>query len=178
MTEEPRRNIATAPIFIDGVRVGTITCGDARDVSPDPLGNNFAFGPAPSPSAFPQRFANREMPGRDFGAGHGPSHATPHAAPHRRTLGGPHEHHERHLDPFNRTRTAESTKPEHLTTADVAEKVHGKAEPTFPNIKRGDGGVDRSSIAKELEGNEALTRRYAQSVVGEIYYDKATEEPR
>jgi murein DD-endopeptidase MepM/ murein hydrolase activator NlpD len=180
MTEEPRRNIATAPIFIDGVRVGTITCGDARDVSPDPLGNNFAFGPAPSPSAFPQRFANREMPGRSLGGDHGPSHAT---APHRAEKHGP------TFRPGTTPRgSAEPAKPHKETLQEVHKAVEGH-EPEKPKhfdlkdvqsaAKGGTpGGVDRSSIAKELEGNEALQRRYAQMVVGEIYYDRASERAK
>jgi hypothetical protein len=149
---------ASAPVMMDGIQIGTVTVGDESEVSPDPLGNNFAFGPAPSPAAFPQRFASREMPGNDVGGTIRSPHATqPHSAPHRRTLGGPHEQHERHLDPHNRTRTAESDKPQHMTVGDVKSAV-----------ERTPGGVDRSSIAKELAGNEALQRRYAQMVKGEV----------
>jgi hypothetical protein len=100
--------VAWAPIFCDGIRVGTITCGPSELVSPFPLGNGFAFGPAPSPSEFPQHFASREMPGRDFSHSPG-SHATPshgNQQQHRR-LGHPHatephEHHKRFLTPENR----------------------------------------------------------------------------
>jgi murein DD-endopeptidase MepM/ murein hydrolase activator NlpD len=167
--------VAHAPIFMDGVRVGTVTVGPAEDVSPFPLGEGFAFGPAAHPSEFPHRFASREMPGRNFGSMPSSTHR---ATPHRRLTPHPHAGEApRHLDPANRERTAESNKPEHFTTLDVAKATEGKAEPTFPNIKSG-SGVDRSSIAKELEGNEALTRRYAQMVVGEIYYDRASERAK
>jgi hypothetical protein len=100
---------ASAPVLMDGVQIGTVTVGDDTEVSPDPLGNNFAFAPAPAPDVFPQRFASREMPGNDLGGTIRSPHAT-HTAPHRRTLGGPHEQHERHLDPHNRTLTAASDK--------------------------------------------------------------------
>lgn len=77
------RNIAVAEILIDGVRCGTVTCGSADDVSETPLGEGFAFGPAPSPSAFPQRFASREYPGGGIDSGHQPTHGTQsRAAPH------------------------------------------------------------------------------------------------
>ena len=136
---------ATAPVLFDGIQIGTVTVGDDTEVSPDPLGENFAFGPAPSPDAFPQRRLGGDH------SGHGPS---------------------RHLDPAARKRpaekqpvfrhgvgpgsaaTAKSDKPGHLTTADVAEKVHGKAESTFPNVTR--GHLDRSRFESELKAKPWL----------------------
>jgi hypothetical protein len=121
---------ASAPVFMDGIRVGTVTVGDADDVSEFPLGEGFAFGPAPSPSAFPQ-YASREMPGRDLGPGHHASPGSaPHAAPHHpRTLGGAHPHptepHSRHLDPLNREHESGSSKPEHYAVGDIKGAVEG-----------------------------------------------------
>jgi hypothetical protein len=181
MTEEPRRNIATAPIFIDGVRVGTITCGDARDVSPDPLGNNFAFGPAPSPSAFP-RLASREYPGRDFGAGHRPTHHAPrHLAPH----GG--EHHHRYLSPELRKhpRSAEEIRHREITkhpdfgddskSRRTPEEIGKhpdfggmpKEESTFAKIAPSGRGIDRKWQHEELESNPALKESLFRHSLGE-----------
>ena len=166
-----------APITVDGKLIGYVSLSWSQEI---PLGSGLppsvGLGATPySPGA--ARALSRSGSGpahhRSLGGDHG-SHVAPHP---RRTLGGhTGEHHERHLDPHNRT--AETEKAPHLTTADVAGAVHGKAEPTFPNVTRGNGGVDRSSIAKELEGNEALQRRYAQMVVGEIYYDRASERAK
>jgi hypothetical protein len=93
-----------APIMVDGVVVG------AMPASP---------GAAAALSGTPPQ---RRL-GGDHGSGSGHSRhlARPqHQAP-RRTLGGPHtgEHHERHLDPHNRERTAESDKPHTDTVQDI-----------------------------------------------------------
>ena len=82
---------STSPIYLNGVQVGTVTAGESEDVSPFPLGEGNAFGPAPSLSVFP-RTASREMPSRDYSPGPG-HHAAPSHAPHRH-LGGAHPRHD------------------------------------------------------------------------------------
>ena len=193
MNERVRvRNIATAPIMVDGVIVGTITCGDADDVSPNPLGSGFAFGPAPAPSAFPQHFASREMPGRDVGGGHQPSHGTqPHTAPHRHLAPGHHdgEHHHRFLTPEKRgdQERKEQSAPHRREYETPIHKPHGDAGFAGPpeekiEIPRSDAafggppekksispgaGIDRDWQRRELEANPALKEKLFRHSLGE-----------
>jgi hypothetical protein len=146
--------VSHAPIFMDGVRIGTVTCGPAELVDPNPIGEGFAFGPAPHPNVRAQRFASREMPSRSFSPG---SHAGTHNEPHRR-LGGLHtdETHDRHLSPVNR---------EHARKGDLDAFHH----PDFG----GEGSIRRTpeEIAKQpdygsapkenLKGSEYLRNQRA-----------------
>jgi hypothetical protein len=66
--------------------------------------------------------------------------------------------HRRFLDPENRARqrsTEEKGIP-HFSTQDIAEKVHGKAEPTFPNITKSGGHLDRSRFEAEIKAKPWL----------------------
>jgi hypothetical protein len=127
------------PIFLSGVTVGYISLSWSEEL---PIGEGLppsvGLGGMPASPGAARAFGGGASHPRRLGGDHGASHGVSHAPPRRR-LGGPHtgEHHERHLDPHNRTRMAESSKPEHMTTLDVARATEGKAEPTFPNIQRG-----------------------------------------
>jgi hypothetical protein len=183
---------AVAPVLMDGVVIGYVTAGSADDVSPNPLGEGPGLGaPAPSPHSFPYGSSTSTPYQSGLGEDHASPRSSPHTIKHRThsgniptgTHGVEHPRDEKGKQPTFRPGISplgknERAKPPHLSTADITQAVHGKAEPTFPNISRGNGGVDRSSIAKELEGNEALTRRYAQMTVGEIYYNRASERAK
>jgi hypothetical protein len=144
-----------APITVDGVLVGYISLSFSEEI---PVGMGLppsvGLGAQPYSPGAAQALSGGPSHQRRLGGDHGSGSGHSHQAPHRR-LGGPHpaEHRERHLDPHNRT--AETEKAPHLTTADVAEKVHGKAESTFPNIKT-DKHLDRSRFDAELKAKPWL----------------------
>jgi hypothetical protein len=79
-----------------------------------------------------------------------------------------------HLTPRG---SADPEKPGHFSTADIALATHGKAEPTFPNISRGNGGIDRSSFGPELAAHPELVEKAARMVKGEVL-GNATKEAR
>jgi murein DD-endopeptidase MepM/ murein hydrolase activator NlpD len=143
---------ASAPVLMDGVQIGAVTVGDDTEVSPDPLGDNFAFAPAPAPDVFPQRFASREYRGRSLGGDHGPSHGTPPHAEKRPTY--------RHGVGPGSQATAKSDKPEHFSLQDIKQHVeHGGGLKGSAYLKN-----ERQWIADELSADPSL-RRYLGGVL-------------
>ena len=173
--------IATAQVLLDGAVIGTVTVGDDSEISPDPLGSGNAFGPAPSPDAFPQSYTHhpRNLLGETPSPGGHHSYGQPihhrYLDPKNRatqtaredTEGTKHPHgHRRFLDPENRKkqRAAEERGLEHYSTKDVAAALSGEG-----NKK---GNIDRSKVAEELKSNPALLDRFARAVFHETSGDQ------
>jgi N-acetylmuramoyl-L-alanine amidase len=153
-------------ITLDGIPIGVIQVNLTEgDVATYPPGLD--FGPREEPEGAPFGPGSPRGPGAHTGPPpeHGPTfrHGT---GPGSKSVskGAKPEHYATE----DIHKALEGTKPEHYTTEDIHKAlVEGKA-----------GAPDRSAIAKELEDNEALKYRYAQMVVGEINYDRASERAK
>jgi hypothetical protein len=154
-------------VTIDGIPIGVIQVNLTEgDVATYPPGLDFGpLGPKEEPTGAPF--------GPDKGRGPG-VHAPPpeHGPTFRHGVG-----------PGSRS-VSKDTKPEHYTTEDIHKALKGTkldhytTEDIHKALEGKVGAPDRSAIAKELEDNEALQYRYAQMVVGEINYDRASERAK
>jgi hypothetical protein len=158
------------PITCDGHVVGSITVALAEEGADGASFQSAALEDAPGELS--------TAPSWRHSGDHAPGDAVPHhdrGPTFRRNVGPGHRQHEHEAQQVAHDRqhsgpdkqptfrpgltprgTAPAAKPTELTTKDIAAAVAGG------------GGVDRSQIARELSGNEALLRRYATMAYREV----------
>jgi hypothetical protein len=144
----------TKPIVCDGRVIGSIVVALLEEGADGDSFQSAALEEAPGALTTPSwRRGGDHAPGQ--GVSHH-NHGSNAPAPHRRTLGGPKRHSEtgRHLDPHNREREADSSRPQHFSVGDVKQAV----APT---------GINRERFRQELRDKPWLREKVLHVSAGE-----------